>query len=62
MILAAVLIPNMIKGAGRWSNPVFPAFAAFGLTFFLIYFLVVICYEVVMLRYRGATLGKMACG
>jgi len=62
MILAAVLIPNLIRAQGDGSNPVFPAFAAFGLILFLIYFLVVICYEVVMLRFRGATLGKMACG
>jgi uncharacterized RDD family membrane protein YckC len=62
LILAAVLIPNLLRAQGDASKPDFAAFAAFGLTFFLIYFLVVICYEVVLLRYRGATLGKMACG
>jgi Predicted membrane protein/domain len=62
LILAAVLIPNLLRTQGDASNSAFPAFAAFGLTFFLIYFVVVICYEVVLLRYRGATLGKMACG
>jgi uncharacterized RDD family membrane protein YckC len=64
LILAALLIPNLLKsqGQGDASNPAFAAIAAFSLTFFLFYFLVVICYEVVLLRYRGATLGKMACG
>jgi uncharacterized RDD family membrane protein YckC len=62
LILAAVLIPNLLRAQGEASNPALAAFAAFSLTFFLIYFIVVICYEVVLLRYRGATLGKMACG
>jgi uncharacterized RDD family membrane protein YckC len=62
LILGAVLIPTLLRTQGDASNSAFPAFAAFGLTFFLIYFVVVICYEVVLLRYRGATLGKMACG
>ena len=62
LILAALLIPNLLRAQGDASNPAFAAFAAFSLTFFLIYFLAVICYEVVLLRYRGATLGKMACG
>jgi uncharacterized RDD family membrane protein YckC len=62
LILAALLIPNLMRAQGDASNPAFAAFAAFSFTFFLIYFLVVICYEVVLLRYRGATLGKMACG
>jgi len=62
VILAAVFMPNLIRTQGTASNPAFAAFAAFGLTFFLIYFLAVISYEVLFLRYRGATLGKMACG
>jgi len=63
MILAALLIPNLLRtNRSDASNPAFAAFAAFGLTFFLIYFLAVICYEVLLLKYRGATLGKMACG
>ena len=62
LIIAALLIPNLLRAQGDASNPAFTGFAAIGLTFFLVYFLVVICYEVVLLRYRGATLGKMACG
>ncbi len=62
LILAAVLIPTLARAKGGASNPAFAAFATFSLTFFLIYFLAVICYEVVLLKYRGATLGKMACG
>jgi uncharacterized RDD family membrane protein YckC len=62
LILAAMLIPNLVRAKGDASNPAFAAFATFSLIFFLIYFLVVICYEVVLLKYRGATLGKMTCG
>jgi uncharacterized RDD family membrane protein YckC len=62
LIIAAIVIPNLLRTQGDASNPAFAAFAAFSLTFFLLYFLVVVCYEVVLLRYRGATLGKMACG
>jgi len=63
LLLAAVMIPALFKVQGDTSNPTIPtAIAAFSLTLFLIYFVVVICYEVVLLKYRGATLGKMACG
>src|SRR5271163_4234157 len=57
---AVALLSMMVLKARL--KPVSMAFAAFGLTFFLIYFLAVISYEVLFLRYRGATLGKMACG
>ena len=59
LILAAVLIPNLIRAANQGPNP---AFAAFTLSFFLIYFLILLFYEVLLLRYQGATVGKMACG
>lgn len=59
LILAAVLIPNLLRAQNQAPNA---AFAAFTLSFVLVYFLIVICYEVVLLRYRGATVGKMACG
>ncbi len=62
LIMFALLIPNLLKTQGDPSNPAIAAFMAFGLTVFLVYFLLVICYEVLMLKYRGATLGKMACG
>jgi len=62
LIMFALLIPSILKTQGDLSNPAFSAFMAFGLTVFLVYFLLVICYEVLMLKYRGATLGKMACG
>ncbi len=62
LILFALLIPNLLRTQRDPSNPDFTAFAVFGITFFLVYFLAVICYEVLMLKYRGATLGKMACG
>ena len=63
LIIAALLIPNLMKVQGTAPNPAaLPGIAAFGLTFFLVYFVVVICYEVLFLKYRGATPGKMACG
>jgi len=62
LILAAVLIPNLIRTQGAASNPALAGIAAFGVTFFLCYFVALICYEVLFLRYRGATPGKMACG
>ena len=62
LILLALLIPTLIRTQGDASNPAVAAFAAFGVIFFLCYFVVLICYEVLFLRYRGATPGKMACG
>lgn len=63
LVLAALLIPNLLRTANQvGSQAPSPALAAFTLIFFLVFFIAVICYEVVMLKYRGATLGKMACG
>jgi uncharacterized RDD family membrane protein YckC len=62
LILAAVLVPNLIKAQRSAPNSVPTGFATFGLTFFLFYFVLAICYEVLFLKYRGATPGKMACG
>jgi uncharacterized RDD family membrane protein YckC len=59
LILAAVLIPNLLRTPSQPSNP---AFAAVGLTFIALGFLAMISYEVLMLRYWGATVGKMAFG
>lgn len=59
LILAAVLIPNLIRTGNQPSNP---AFAAIFLTVFVLFFLALIAYEVVMLKNWGATVGKMACG
>src|SRR5260370_7209645 len=66
LIFAAVFIPNLIRAGRQVDNPSSapnPAFAAFGfITFFLVFFLAGGCYEIVMLKYRSATLGKMASG
>jgi uncharacterized RDD family membrane protein YckC len=66
MILAAVLIPNLMRARGQAPSPVSApnqAFAAFGfVTFFLVSLVAGACYEILMLKYRSATLGKMACG
>jgi uncharacterized RDD family membrane protein YckC len=53
-------MPGFIQNAGRNPNPF--AFAAFGLTFFVGFYILATFYEVLMLKHRGATLGKMACG
>jgi uncharacterized RDD family membrane protein YckC len=71
LIFAAVLVPNLMRAAreAQAGNPsVSPnqvVFATFGfglITFFLVFLLVGGCYEILMLKYRSATLGKMACG
>lgn len=66
MIFAALFIPNLIRAGKQAGNPASvpnPAFAAFGgITFLLVFFLAGGCYEILMLKYRSATLGKLACG
>jgi uncharacterized RDD family membrane protein YckC len=63
LIFIAVLMPNLIRARGQVPVAPNPAFAAFGfLTFIVAFFLAVGCYEIMMLKYRSATLGKMACG
>ena len=64
MILTFMLIPNFLRTATQAPDTAKPnlAFAAFGLTFILVGFITGGCYEILMLKYRGATLGKMACG
>ncbi|MGC2422040.1 MAG: RDD family protein [Candidatus Acidiferrales bacterium] len=59
LILAALLIPNMIRTRGGAQNPMF---VGTFVVFFVFIVLAVFAYEVVMLRYWGATVGKMACG
>jgi len=64
LIVAAVLLPNLIRAARQAGPASAPnPFAAFGfVTFLLVGFLAGGCYEILMLKYRSATLGKMACG
>ena len=64
LVVAALLIPNLIRtvrplGSTPAPNP---AFAGVFLSIFVFIFLVGMFYEVLLLRYHGATLGKMACG
>jgi len=63
LIFFAIQMPKLIRANGR--APINPnaMFAGFGfITFFLVFFLVGGCYEILMLKYRSGTLGKMACG
>lgn len=53
-IIAALMIPNLLHSAAK------PAL--FNGSFVLVALLFSLFYEVLMLRYWGATLGKMACG
>lgn len=65
LIFAAILIPNLMRAqrqTGIAAGPP-PAFAAFTFLALVLVFLVGAgCYEVLMLKYRSATLGKIACG
>jgi uncharacterized RDD family membrane protein YckC len=62
MIAAALLVPNLMRAQRGTPNPALTGMAFFSSTLFLCYFMAVICYEVLFLKYRGATPGKMACG
>jgi uncharacterized RDD family membrane protein YckC len=63
LILAAVLIPNLVRARTQTPSAPNPAFGGFiFIAFFLLTFLAGGCYETLMLKYRSATLGKMACG
>jgi uncharacterized RDD family membrane protein YckC len=61
LILIVVVLPSLLRTRSEPTNPS-AAVAAFGLTFFALIFLATIAYEVLLLRYYGATVGKMACG
>lgn len=66
IITFALFLPSVIRSGNQAVNRTGtpnPVFAAFGfLTFFLVAFLAGGVYEILMLKYRSATLGKMACG
>jgi uncharacterized RDD family membrane protein YckC len=60
-IFAALLIPNLLRAARGRQAPS-PALAGYSISLFFIFFIAGACYEVLMLKHRSATLGKMACG
>ncbi|MGA2004532.1 MAG: RDD family protein [Terriglobales bacterium] len=63
IVFFTVLMPNLIRSRGQAPLAPNPAFLVSGfLTFFVVSLLAVGCYEILMLKYRSATLGKMACG
>lgn len=66
LIFAAVLIPNLLRAGNQARNAggaPNAAFFGFGMiTFFVAFYLLAACYEILFLKYRSATLGKMACG
>ena len=64
VLFAVVFFPNFIRAQGqaRGTAPN-AAFLGVGfITFIVVFFLAGACYEILMLKYRSATLGKMACG
>jgi|SRR5579862_4973679 len=67
LIFFAMFIPNLIRAAKEAGSappaPPNPLLAPFAfLSFFMVMLFVGGCYEILMLKYRSATLGKMACG
>ena len=60
-IAMALLVPNLLRAA-RSQPPNPAAFRGFIVILFPIFFLAMTVYEVMMLRYWGATVGKIACG
>ena len=66
MIFFIVFIPDLIRSARQPSNPANPFNGVIApvtlIGFFLLTFFAGACYEILMLKYRSATLGKMACG
>jgi uncharacterized RDD family membrane protein YckC len=65
VIFFAMFIPSLIRAGRQAGQPAHPPnlFAVSGfITFFLIMFVAGGFYEILMLKYRSATLGKMACG
>lgn len=65
VIFFAMFIPNLIRAqrhaGGAAAPPNLFAISGF-ITFFLIMFVAGGFYEILMLKYRSAALGKMACG
>jgi uncharacterized RDD family membrane protein YckC len=62
LIIAAILLPNLFPKPGQAPSHANPVFAPAFLGFLLVTLLAGGCYEILMLKYRSATLGKMACG
>jgi uncharacterized RDD family membrane protein YckC len=63
LLIAALVIPNLARTKSQAVSAPNQLFAGVSLiTFFLVTFLAGGCYEILMLKYRSGTLGKMACG
>jgi uncharacterized RDD family membrane protein YckC len=63
IVFFTVLMPDLRRAAGQAPSAPNATFLGFGMiTFLVVVFLVQGCYEILMLKYRSATLGKMACG
>jgi len=63
VIIAVVFLPGMMRTMTQSGGaPANPALGLGFLTFLLVTFLIGGGYEILMLKYRGGTVGKLACG
>jgi uncharacterized RDD family membrane protein YckC len=64
VLIAFFLMPSLIRSASQGANQGagLAAFATFSIGYLVSFFLIGGAYEILMLKYRAATLGKMACG
>jgi uncharacterized RDD family membrane protein YckC len=62
IFIVVVMMPSLIRAKGQPPAAINPMFAAGFFTFFILTFLAGAAYEILMLKYRSGTLGKMACG
>lgn len=64
IIMFILFMPSFMQAAKNQgldgANPM--VFGAIGLTLFVVMFIGGCCYEVLMLKYKSATVGKIACG
>jgi len=63
-LFAVLFLPSLMRAQGpaRGNAPNATFLSVGFITFTLVFFLAGACYEILMLKYRSATLGKMACG
>jgi len=62
LVLFYLLLPNVSRSPREVPNPFLAAFATINVTYLLVSLLISGCYEVMLLKHSGATLGKMAFG
>ena len=61
-VIAIFLMPTLFNVSSDSAKPNVAAVLVFFFTYLVSYFVISGCYEVLMLKYKGGTVGKMACG